>query len=83
MLIQQHNTWKIMVNDQFVVCLKMMSNSTTMQHQTVGHFLNNELVNMWKWSWPNLKYFSCILLDGMKATIRNLMTKQLIYKTVL
>ena len=83
MLIKQHNTWKIHVNDQFVVCLKMMSKSKTMQHQTVGHFVNNKLVKTWKWSWPNPKYFPSILPDGMKATIRNLMTKQLIYKTVL
>jgi hypothetical protein len=83
MLIQQHNTWKIQVNDQVVFCLKIMSESKSMQHQTVGHFVNNELVKTWKWSWPNLKYFPSILTEGMKATKRNLMTKELIYKTVL
>jgi hypothetical protein len=53
-----------------------MSISETMQPQTVGQLLNNELVKMWKeWSWPNLKYYPSSFPEGMKEIIRNLMTK--------
>jgi hypothetical protein len=33
--------------------------------------MSNELEGIWKWSWPNLKYYPTISLDVLRKTMEN------------
>jgi hypothetical protein len=34
--------------------------------------VNDELMMMWKWSWPNLRYYPGICLEGLRKITNNI-----------
>lgn len=50
----------------------MMSVAQIIKHQMVWLLANTELERIWEQLWPNLRYYHCIWMDGLRKTTEKL-----------